>query len=138
MDSNKPIPLSLKIVAGLFILNGISAAIEVVVALMHGHININFGVLGLFIGPGLLRYSRGWRTCALVLLWIAMIGFPIISFVFLSHSGPLDLNVFGQKIGHASKELGLAMAAILFALSLWPYYVLTRPDIRERFGVVDT
>ena len=135
MDSDQPPPTSLKIVAVLFIFGGVCAAIDVVASLMHSHISINFGVLGLFIGPGLLRFSRGWRTCALVFLWIGLIGVPIIALLFLAHQGPLDFRVFGQKVGHASKGLGLAAAGLAFVLALWQYRVLTRSDIRERFGV---
>ena len=135
MDENRQIPTSLKVVAILFILGGISAVIEVLVSLAHSHLNINFGVLGLFIGPGLLALRPGWRTCALVFLWIAMIGIPIIAIVMLGHSGPLDFKVLGQNVGHASKELGLAIAVILFLLALWQYRVLTRPDVRRLFGV---
>ena len=102
---------------------------------MNNHININFGVLGLFIGPGLLRLSRGWRTCALVFLWIAIIGAPFIAIIFIAHSGPLNFTLFGQKVGHASKEIGLAIAAIVFVIALWQYRVLTRPDIRPLFGL---
>jgi len=135
MDSGQPAPSSLKIVAVLFIFGGVCSAIEVVVSLMHSHININFGLLGLFIGPGLLRFSRGWRTCALVFLWIAMIGIPIIALLFMASQGPLDFKVFGQKVGHISKELGLAIAVIMFLLSFWQYLVLTRPDVRTLFGI---
>ena len=135
MDSNQPAPASLKIVAGLFIFGGICSAIEVIVSLMHNHINLNFGVLGLFIGPGLRRFSPSWRTCALVFLWIGLIGIPIIAFVLMTRPGPLDLKVFGQKVGHAPEELGLAIAAVAFLLTLWQYRVLTRPDVRDLFGI---
>ena len=135
MDDNRRIPVSLTVVAVLFILGGIYAVIEVVVCLAHNHINIHFGVLGLFIGPGLLGLRRGWRTCALVFLWIAMIGIPIIAILMVGHSGPLDVKVFGQKVGYASKEFGLVIAGMLFLLSLWQYRVLTRADVRVLFGV---
>ncbi len=137
MQNSKPIPISLTSVAVLFILGGISAVIEIIVSLMNNHININFGVLGLFIGPGLLRLSRGWRGCALVFLWIAIIGTPIvaIAIMFFAHSGPLDFTLFGQKAGHVSKEIGLAIAAIVFVIAWWQYRVLTRPDIRQLFGL---
>ena len=135
MVSNQPAPLSLKVVAGLFILGGICSAIEVVLSLMHGHISINFGVLGLFIGTGLLRFSRGWRTCALVFLWIALIGVPIVALMFLTVSGQLDFVLFGQKAGHVSVGFALVTAAVAFVLALWQYRVLNRPDIRKLFGV---
>jgi hypothetical protein len=135
MDNATPIPTSLKVVAVLFLLSGIFSLIEVIVSLMHGHFNLNFGILGLFIGPGLLRLSRGWRTCALVFLWITMIGLPMVALLFLVTSGPLDFTLFGQKVGDASKGLGILVAALLFALAVWQYRVLTRPDVRRLFGV---
>lgn len=62
-------------------------------------------------------------------------GIPIIAILMLGHSGPLDFNVFGQKVGHSSKEHDLAIAFILFLLSFWQYRVLTRGDVRVPFGV---
>ena len=116
MESPQSVPTSLKVVAWLFILGGICSAIEVIVSIMHNHVNINFGVLGIFIGRGLLRLRPGWRTCALVFLWLAMIGVPIATLLMLTRSGPLDFKLFGQKVGHASKELGVAVAVIVFFL----------------------
>lgn len=67
MDENRRIPVSLVVVAALFIFTGICAVIEVVVLLMQRHLSIHFGVLGLFIGPGLLGLRRGWLdVCARV------------------------------------------------------------------------
>jgi hypothetical protein len=134
MDNTTPIPTSLKVVALLFVLSGIFSLIEIIVSLMRGHININFGVLALFIGPGLLRLSRGWRTCALALLWLAMAGLPILAILFITTSEPLDFKLFGQKIGHASKGAGIVLAALMFALAVWQYRILTRPDVRRLFG----
>ena len=135
MNTNvtRRLPLALKIVAVLFILGGIFAVIEVIVSLMNNRININFGVLGIFIGFGLLRLSQGWRTCALVFTWIGLIVIPIIGILFLSHSGPLDFSLFGQKVGHASRELGVGMVVVLFVYTVWQYRVLTREDVRYLF-----
>jgi hypothetical protein len=135
MNNTTTIPTSLKIVAFLFILSGIFSLIEVLVDLTQSHLSINLGVLALFIGPGLLRLSRGWRTCALVFLWIAMIGIPIVALIFMTASGLLDFNLFGQKVGDAPKGLGLVLLALMFALTVWQYRVLTRPDVRRLFGV---
>jgi len=135
MDSNQSAPTSLKIVAGLFILYGVCSAVDVVVSLVLGNLTINLNVLAFFIGLGLLRFSRGWRTCALVVLWIYLIGLPIIALLIMLHHGPLDLNLAGQKVGHVSKGLSLGIAAVSFVLAFWQYRVLTRPDIRKFFGV---
>ena len=127
--------MSLTIVAILFILGGISAAIEIIVSLVHSHVNLNFGVLGIFIGRGLLKLSRGWRTCALVFTWIALIGIPLIALLFISARGQLDFKVLGQTVGHTSKGFGLLVAGIASAVALWQYRVLTRPDVNELFQI---
>src|SRR5262249_21921903 len=135
MDNATPIPTSLKIVAFLFILGGILALTEAIVSLTYGQIYLNFAVLGLFIGPGLLRLSRGWRTCALVFLWIALIGAPVVAVLLISASGPFDLKLFGQQVGDVSKGFGVAFIAVMFVLAWWQYRVLTRADVRRLFGL---
>src|SRR5688572_7526970 len=107
MDNTTRIPTALKVVALLFILSGIASLVDVVVSLTIDRLSINFGVLGLWIGPGLLCLSRGWRTCALVFLWIAMICVPMIAILFMNASGPIDFKLFGEKVGHVSKGFGL-------------------------------
>jgi hypothetical protein len=126
-------PTSLVVVAVLFILGGASAVFEAIIALLHGSVDLNFGVLGLFIGPGLLRFSRGWRTCALVFTWLGLLGLPIIAVMFLISSLPLDITVVGQKVGNLSKFIGVFAGVTIFALTVWQYRVLTRPDVRRLF-----
>jgi len=130
---NQSIPTSLKIVAWLFIISGVSAAIEIVVSLMNNHINLNFGVLGIFIGIGLFNLRNGWRICGLVFVWIAIIIMPIILLLMLSSSGPLDFSVFGQKVGHVSKGMIIIPGLLLYALILWERWVLSRSDIKALF-----
>src|SRR5437762_3541841 len=77
MRRHDNIPASLKIVAWLFILFGISSAIEIVVAIFQGRLSFNFGVVGIFVGRGLLRLQPGWRTCALVLTRFELLLLPI-------------------------------------------------------------
>ena len=116
---------------------GIFALVDVIMSLLLNRISINFGVLGLFIGPGLLALRPGWRSCAIVIFWISMIGLPIVAFFMLGHYGPLELKVFGQKVGYASKSFGLALVILFFFLTVWQYRVLTDPGIRRLFGVED-
>jgi len=130
------IPVSLKVVAWIFIIGGVLACIEIVVALLHEHININFGVLGLFIGPGLLKLRRGWRTCALVYLVIALIAIPIITLLSLgAPASGFHISVFGQPLSRAPMELVLVIAIGAFLLGVWALWVLTRPEIRALFGL---
>ena len=94
MDNTTSIPTSLKVVAFLFILSGIFSLIEVIVSLMHGRLDIDFKVVGLFISLGLLRLSRCWWKCALVFLWIEMIGLPISMIIFMNAFGPIEYKFF--------------------------------------------
>ncbi|MCP4645338.1 MAG: hypothetical protein GY851_33150 [bacterium] len=135
MEVRPQIPTPLKVVAYLFILGGVLAVLEVLMALLHSSINLNFGVLGLFVGPGLLRLSRGWRTCGLVLIWIGMVGIAIVGVLMLGYSGPIDFTLFGAKVGYVPKGVGVVMCMLLFGLLVWEYYVLTRPDVRRLFGL---
>lgn len=129
------IPTPLKVVAWLFIIGGIWAVIEVLVALTQSRISINFGVLGLFIGPGLLKLRPGWRTCALVFLWIGLIGFPIIFLLGLSGKVPAYFEMFGVKLARIPSWWVSVGVVPFFLLVLWQYRVLTRPDIRRLFGL---
>ena len=128
-------PTSLKVVAVLFIVGGILAVIEMLVALTQRRISINFGVLGLFIGPGLLKFSRGWRTCGLVLLWIGLVGFPIIFLIGLTGSVPAHFTVFHVKMARIRSWWVSVGVIPFFLLVLWQYRVLTRPDVRRLFGL---
>ncbi len=92
------------------------------------------------IGIGLLRYSRGWRVCALVFLWLAMVGFPLAGFLLVATDQPVRFTLFGQEVSEVPKTAGVAVAgvavaAVGFALALWRYRVLTRPRVRQLFGL---
>ncbi len=134
MYDSRPNPFSLKIVAWLFILAGICSVIKIVVSLLNGDLFVDLSVISLFVGRGLLRRSRGWRTCALVLLWLAMIAVPLVGVAFIMSPAPIHFHVFGLRIGQASVGFGIAMVVFVFLLALWQYRVLVRPDVRELFG----
>ena len=135
MEQHQSAPLSLKIVAALFILSGISSIIEVIISLTQGRLSFNFGVLGVVIGIGLLRFSRTWRTCALIFIWIALICLPLVALVFLFLAASVNYIIFWQQVGPGSRAIAVALAALLFAVTVWQYRVLTRPDIRKLFGL---
>lgn len=133
MSDSQPIPTSLKVVAALFIVSGISSVIEIIVSLLDGRLSFNFGVLGLFIGAGLRRLNPTWRIWALVFTWFALVGTPLIGLIFLIIPGPLDFTLFGLKVGHAPKAAGVVAAVVFFLIAVWQYRVLTRPDVRALF-----
>ncbi len=133
MKDVRHIPTSLRVVAGLFFLSGISCLIEIFVSLLYGRFSVNFGVLALFVGPGLLRLSPLWRTWALVFTWIALVGAPLVGLIFLIVPGPLDFTLFGQPVGQTPNMVGVAFVVVIFLVAVWQYRVLTRPDIRSLF-----
>jgi hypothetical protein len=84
------------------------------------------GVFFLYLSRGLRKCSRGWRTCALILIWWGFIG--------------MSFNVgryfFDQKTFHHETIAEFLLEnALGFILQVWQYRVLTRPDIRELFGL---
>ena len=128
-------PRALLIVAIIFLLGGIWAGFEMVIQALNSYLNLNFGVLGIFIGPGLLRGSRGWRTCALVLIWIVLILSPLFAILVMTSGGPLNLSFLGQDIGSASPLFGVLFALGVFVFYLWLYRTLVRADVRRYFDL---
>lgn len=125
-------PTALTVVAWIFIISGILAGVGMIIDLFQGRFTISLGVLGIFIGRGLLRWSRGWRTCALVFLWLGFILLPIIALMALS-GVRANVTFFGVQKGTLPGAVMLIPCAAFFLLLLWQYRVLTRPDIRARF-----
>ena len=71
------IPVSLKIVAWLFVISGIFAAIDILASLTNNHLNINLTVINIFAGIGLLKLRSGWRTYSLIAIWFGLIVVPV-------------------------------------------------------------
>ena len=134
MTTQKQAPRALSIVVALFIISGLFAALEVLVSLTRGRINLNFGVLGIFIGLGLLRFRRGWRTCALLFTWIALVFVPVFALLVLGGAHPIRVKLFGQRVGSTSPGTALFIAVAAFAVALWQYRVLTRRDVVQLFN----
>jgi hypothetical protein len=131
----RQLPTSLTVVAVLFIIGGVLAVLDIIASLTQHRIEFNFGVLGFFIGPGLLRLSRGWRTCALVFTWIGLIVTPIFLLALFDAPGPLFFTFLGTPAGTVPKMLWMVFIVSMFLLCLWQYRVLTREDVRELFSV---
>jgi hypothetical protein len=133
MTQDRTIPTPLSVVSYVFLLTGILAAVEIIVGLTRGAFHLNLAILGFWIFFGLRRYSPGWRTCALVFIWIGMI-VPSLMFVLLLSLGRLgSVTIFGQRHDGVSPFWILIPVALFFALEFWMYRVLTRPDIRRMF-----
>lgn len=127
----KPIPQRLKVVAYMFIIGGVFSVIEVIMALSNNRISINFGVLGIFIGMGLMRLRPRAFSWAMFFIWLGLIFTPIVAVLFLFMPG--NLNIFGVIAGQASPGLGFIISIAMFALVYWEYTVLTNRQIRRLF-----
>lgn len=126
-------PRTLKIVAALFVLSGVLAAVEVLVSLAGGHVSLNLGVLCIFVGYGLLRLRPGWRTCALLFTWITLLVAPVLVLLVLFGDCPAYFKAFGQRVGSAPPELAAVVGTRFFVFGIWQYRVLTRPEIVRLF-----
>ena len=128
-------------VAYLFLIMAVLSVTDITVSASRGHIDPNFGFLGLWICAGLRRYSRGWRTCALVFIWLGIIalGSMIALYLFcvifnaeqIIQAPPFGFTDF--KKSEAEFIWPLVVFAVFFMLQIWQYRVLTRPNIRNLF-----
>ena len=134
MTQERNVPTSLSVVSYLFLLIGVMSAVEFLSELMKGTFRFfDFGILGFWIFFGLRRCSPGWRTCALVFIWLAMIGLAIPFVYGFLGSGPAFIKIFGRRYAHIPVIWVSVVAAVLFPLELWMYRTLTRPNIRILF-----
>jgi tRNA A-37 threonylcarbamoyl transferase component Bud32 len=119
-------PRSLIQVAALFIVAGCFAAWDIG---SHKWPNyyLNFGVLGLPIGIGLLRLRPRWRAVALLLPWVV---FGIVAIVgVIALYGGTPTRVTGPShIGYAI--VGMFVSVMLF---VWMNGVLIRADVSALF-----
>ena len=109
--------------------------VDTLVALAQSEIILNLGVLGVFIGLGLLKLRSGWRTCALFFVWLTFILIPFFCLVLFASGTPAALGFFGIWISTLPNSLALLVALFYFSVALWVYSVLTRPQVRQLFDV---
>jgi hypothetical protein len=133
MAEERKVPRDLQIVALLFLIGGIGSAIHILLGLVRGSINLDFGVLGIPMFFGLRSFSRGWRALAMFSLMTGMILLPIFVGWGLSHPSSGTWTVLGVTYRGAPALFSLLLAPLAFLLLLWQYRVLARPDIRALF-----
>ncbi|MFK7959061.1 MAG: hypothetical protein AB8G96_00925 [Phycisphaerales bacterium] len=126
-------PLSLTIVAWLFLLDGFGSVLGMIHGLANQRVWLSLGLLGIPVGFGLMRYRSGWRTCALALLWLEFLAIPVFLIVLASQNGRPYVQFWGYRQELDSTAPLYFMLPLVFLFALWQYRVLTRPDIRRRF-----
>ena len=133
MSERPHIPGALRAVAIIHLVMGVEALAGVLVHLARNSYQLNLGVLGIPICFGLLRFSRGWRTCALALLWVGLLLVPLGVLLSVFGSGPVTFFVFGLSVGQLARPWLYVMAAVMFMLFLWQYRVLVSPGASRPF-----
>ena len=126
---------AVRLVAALFILVGVHSIVDAVLSIIYGGFHISISVLGLFVGVGLLRAHRSWRTWALVLIGLRLLLTPIAVAMILAGSSSGTILFLGGRLDYQSNGLWLAWTVAWFLISLWQVRILTRPDVRQQFGL---
>ena len=142
----RKIPLSLSIVSCYLIASGIfQIGLSIMIGQYIGNVpvlNIIYGVLVLFISSGLRRCSRGWRICALVVIWVGFIGLAwtayglLLRYFFTAAHKPINEHPVGFYVTQANQipvVFLVTSLAVHFLVQIWQYRVLTRPAIRDLF-----
>jgi hypothetical protein len=122
----------LAIVAWISIAGG---ALSLVGALASGKLELGTGLLTIPAGVGLLRKRSGWRTYALVVLWVSILVPPLV-LIGTQGSTTLELEFFGRQVQSPSTLLVIAAIASWCALASWQLWTLLRPDVRGLFEEV--
>lgn len=119
-------------VAAVFFLVGVLSLTDMVFGLVRGNLSINLGVLGFFVGAGLLRHSRPWWIAALVCAGLTSVASLLLAVAVLASSGPIAYSGGGHE-GTLPAAAAVGLGVLGVALGLWQLRVLTRPSVKQRF-----
>lgn len=139
MNKQTNIPTDLRIVAFLFIIEGILAIVDMIVGIAHERFAINFGFIAIFIGRGLLKFNVSWRKIGLMGLWVSNIVVPflLLYIIFFVKGDSIRAAFFGYLATTLTRIEIISALAVLSAQSIWSTYVLYRKPIKQLFGISD-
>ena len=127
------LPISLRIVAFLFVLVGILSIVDVILHwLLLRQIHLNLGCLLVFVGWGLRRWSEAARGWAVFLTWTALV--LLLLWVLLA-----SYVALGGALSPNSHVSGVNLSGLLFGTAsisylVWQLWVLKRRDIVWKFN----
>ena len=127
------VPVTVQIVAWLLILEALWAGLGMIVRLLGSCFFLDFRILYLFIGYGLLELRNGWRKCALVFIAFGWVIFAVMIGLFANTEGPLEYKILGILAGYLPKWTIWVMTAQATAWLLFQTWVLIRPRTRQLF-----
>ena len=134
MKKHRPVPVSIWCGALLFTLIGIVSLADIVISRRDYYFPISVGILGLLVGPGLIRRKHPYRVCGLFLSMVAIVGIPVAVLFYLFGRMSMGFKVLGCSICEIPVVTFMITACILFAFAIWQYRLLSRMDTKILFG----
>ena len=123
----------LQIIAYVFIVSGVIAGIDGFACLFENSFYLNFGIIGLFIGPGLLRLGRAWRKIALIVAWILAISYSLAAIISLVSGRFLELNYGCATFARLSPLVSLLLYVPTVLYNIWVIVTLNRNDVKTLY-----
>jgi len=136
VDSPPPaarLPLSLRVLAFLTILEGVLAALGMVLGVFLGQFVLNVTVINIWAGRGLLRRQNGWRICVLIQIWAGLLAVGLMAGMLGTGGPPANWTLLGQQMGPVAPWAIYPLLGVALVLLLWGMWVLKRRDIAVLF-----
>jgi hypothetical protein len=128
-------PLSLRLVADLTVLHGVGTVIGIIFAIQYRTLPLDvIGVLNIWAGLGLLRFSRGWRKFLLVMIWLGLTCSGAVAGSFFEGRWEPHLTLLHVPIGPVPAWKFWLLIAAGFPVFVWTYWVLTNRSTRALFA----
>jgi riboflavin transporter FmnP len=131
----RQLPMSVKIVAWLYIAFGLMAVADVVQSAVKGKIFINvIAILAPAIGFGLLWRKPFWRKVGVVATCAGIVVVLFALFVIgRSLHDPVQLKMFGNPFSSIRGWQAVTALCSILMFQIWQYWVLTHKRTRELF-----
>jgi hypothetical protein len=124
MNMDMKMPSSLKWVAWLFIIFGLSGLMNMLISLNTHHIWLSLGAIKLYVGIRLFMRSKPSRKAAIFLVCLDFILIPIVLVILLNtDQSQIVFRLFGY-IGKIPTMGAFLLGIISLIINLWIYRVL--------------
>jgi hypothetical protein len=127
----QPVPVLLQVLAWLWILEGLTAVVTIIVKLTQHQVHFDVGVLGLLIGIGLLKLRRGWWVCAIVIQILALGIAVVVGAIAMQATSQPTFNIFGQSVSYAPWWLFHWIIAIAIGATVIELLLHFMPSVRR-------
>lgn len=132
-------PASITVAATLFLLLGVWAGFQIVMGLLASRININFNILMIPVGIGLLL-GHSWSRVG-AKFWI--VGYAVacaailMLYPFLGES--YKVEIFGRPLsGYSKHVVAIGFAVVVLIVSRWMWKALSASESSLFFGDLQT